>query len=63
MPLDTAHRLDDGTTLDHRAIIIAYGMQMCEATYDGLRKLQATSGPFVLHARSPLFGAQRYAAN
>ncbi len=27
MPLDTRHRLDDGTTLDHRAIHNVYGME------------------------------------
>ncbi len=61
MPLDTAHRLDDGTTLDHRAIHNAYGMQNVRATYDGLRKLQANERPFVL-TRAAYSGAQRYAA-
>jgi len=61
MPLDTVHRLDDGTTLDHRAIHNAYGMQNVRATYDGLRKLQANERPFVL-TRAAYSGAQRYAA-
>ncbi|HYW98701.1 MAG TPA: TIM-barrel domain-containing protein, partial [Candidatus Elarobacter sp.] len=61
MPLDTVHRLDDGTTLDHRAIHNVYGMQNVRATYDGLRKLQANERPFVL-TRAAYSGAQRYAA-
>ena len=61
MPLDTRHRLDDGTTLDHRAIHNVYGMQNVRATYDGLRKLQANERPFVL-TRAAYSGAQRYAA-
>ena len=40
MPLDVRHRLDDGTTLDHRAVHNLFGMQNSRATYDGLRKLQ-----------------------
>jgi hypothetical protein len=39
MPLDTVHRLDDGTTLDHRAIHNIFGLENVRATYDGLRKL------------------------
>jgi len=35
MQLDVVHRLDDGTTLDHRAIHNIYGMQNVRATYDG----------------------------
>jgi len=61
MPLDTVHRLDDGTTLDHRAIHNVYGMQNVRATYDGLRKLQPEERPFVL-TRAAYAGAQRYAA-
>jgi len=61
MPLDTVHRLDDGTTLDHRAIHNVYGMQNVRATYDGLRKLQRDERPFVL-TRAAYSGAQRYAA-
>jgi len=59
MPLDVVHRLDDGTTLDHRAIHNIYGMQNVRATYDGLRKLQANERPFVL-TRAAYSGAQRY---
>ena len=61
MPLDTVHRLDDGTTLDHRAIHNVYGMQNVRATYEGLRKLQQEERPFVL-TRAAYSGAQRYAA-
>src|SRR5437016_1058620 len=41
MPLDTVHRLDDGTTVDHRAAHNIYGMENARATYEGLLKLQA----------------------
>jgi alpha-glucosidase len=61
MPLDTVHRLDDGTTLDHRAIHNVYGMQNVRATYEGLRKLRPEERPFVL-TRAAYSGAQRYAA-
>jgi alpha-glucosidase len=61
MPLDTVHRLDDGTTLDHRAVHNIFGMENARATYDGLRKLQGSERPFVL-TRAAYAGAQRYAA-
>src|SRR6202790_511098 len=61
MPLDTRHRLDDGSTLDHRAIHNVYGMENVRATYDGLRKLQPDERPFVL-TRAAYSGTQRYAA-
>lgn len=61
MPLDTVHRLDDGTTLDHRAIHNVYGMQNVRATYEGVRKLKPEERPFVL-TRAAYSGAQRYAA-
>ncbi len=61
MPLDTMHRLDDGTGLDHRAIHNVFGMQNVRATYDGLHKLQPDERPFVL-TRAAYSGAQRYAA-
>jgi alpha-glucosidase len=61
MPLDVLHRLDDGTTLDHRAIHNIFGMENARATYDGLRKLQPDERPFVL-TRAAYAGAQRYAA-
>jgi alpha-glucosidase len=61
MPLDTVHRLDDGTTLDHRAIHNVLGLENARATYDGLRKLQPDERPFVL-TRAGYPGSQRYAA-
>jgi len=61
MPLDTRHRLDDRTSIDHRAIHNVYGMQNVRATYEGLRKLQPDERPFVL-TRAAYSGAQRYAA-
>src|SRR5207253_10058737 len=61
MPLGVVHCIDDGTTLDHRAIHNRYGMQNVRATYDGLRKLQANERPFVL-TRAAYSGAQRYSA-
>ncbi len=61
MPLTTRHRLDDGTSLDHRAIHNVFGMQNVRGTYDGLRKLQADERPFVL-TRAAYAGTQRYSA-
>lgn len=61
MPRDVVHRLDDGTTLDHRAVHNIFGMQNARATYDGLRKLQPDERPFVL-TRAAYAGAQRFAA-
>ncbi|HEY4815873.1 MAG TPA: glycoside hydrolase family 31 protein [Candidatus Acidoferrum sp.] len=61
MPLDTLHRLDDGTTLDHRAIHNVYGMENVRATQEGLLKLKPDERPFVL-TRAAYSGTQRYAA-
>ncbi|MGB6835969.1 MAG: glycoside hydrolase family 31 protein [Candidatus Acidiferrum sp.] len=61
MPLDVVHRLDDGTTLDHRAIHNVYGMENARATHDGLLKLRPEERPFVL-TRAAYAGAERYAA-
>jgi alpha-glucosidase len=61
MPLDTRHRLDDGTSVDHRAAHNVFGMQNARATYEGLRKLQGDERPFVL-TRAAYAGTQRYAA-
>lgn len=61
MPLDTVHRLDDGTTIDHRAAHNIFGMENARATYEGLLKLQNGERPFVL-TRAAYSGAQRYAA-
>ena len=61
MPLDNRHRLDDGSSLDHRAVHNVFGMQNVRATYDGLRKLRPNERPFVL-TRAAYPGTQRYAA-
>jgi alpha-glucosidase len=61
MPLDTVHRLDDGTTIDHRAAHNIFGMENARATYEGLLKLQNGERPFVL-TRAAYSGAQRFAA-
>ena len=61
MPLDNRHRLDDGTSLDHRAIHNVFGMQNVRGTYDGLRTLRPNERPFVL-TRAAYAGTQRYAA-
>jgi alpha-glucosidase len=61
MPLNVVHRLDDGTTLDHRAIHNVYGMENARATYEGLLKLRPDERPFVL-TRAAYAGAERYAA-
>ncbi len=62
MPLDVVHRLDDGSTLDHRGVHNVFGMENARATYDGLRKLQPDERPFVL-TRAAYAGAQRWAAS
>jgi alpha-glucosidase len=62
MPLDTVHRLDDGATLDHRAVHNIFGMENVRATYEGLLKLQPNERPFVL-TRAAYAGAARYAAS
>jgi len=61
MPLSVVHRLDDGTTLDHRAVHNIFGMQNSRATYEGLLKLQSDERPFVL-TRAAYAGTQRFAA-
>jgi alpha-glucosidase len=61
MPLDNLHRLDDGTTLDHRALHNVFGMENARATHDGLLRLQPDERPFVL-TRAAYAGAERYAA-
>jgi alpha-glucosidase len=61
MPLDVVHRLDDGTTMDHRAAHNMYGLENARATFEGVRKLQPDERPFVL-TRAAYSGAQRYAA-
>ena len=61
MPLDNLHRLDDGTTLEHRAVHNFYGMENVRATYDGLRTLRPNERPF-RSPRAAYAGTQRYAA-
>jgi alpha-glucosidase len=61
MPLDNAHRTDDGAKHPHAEIHNVFGMENVRATYDGLRKLQGEERPFVL-TRAAYAGAQRYAA-
>jgi alpha-glucosidase len=62
MPLETLHRLDDGTVVDHRAIHNVFGMENARATYDGLRRLRPDERPFVL-TRAAYAGAQKWAAS
>ncbi len=62
MPLDTVHRLDDGSAVDHRAVHNVFGMENARATYDGLRRLRPDERPFVL-TRAAFAGAQRWAAS
>ncbi|HEY4740112.1 MAG TPA: glycoside hydrolase family 31 protein [Candidatus Acidoferrales bacterium] len=62
MPRDAVHRLDDGTTLDHRAIHNVFGLENARATYEGVRKLRPDERPFVL-TRAGYPGSQRYAAS
>ena len=61
MPLDNVHRLDDGASLDHRAIHNVFGMENARATHDGLLKLRPDERPFVL-TRAAYAGTERYAA-
>ncbi len=62
MPLETRHRMDDGSTLDHRAVHNVFGTLNGRATYDGLRKLRSDERPFVL-TRAAYTGAWRWAAS
>ena len=57
-PLATRHDLD-GHPADHRDAHNLYGLQMCRASYDGLRRLQPDRRPF-LFSRSGWAGIQRY---
>src|SRR5947209_11146864 len=63
MPLETVHRLDDGTTLPHLAAHNILGQQNSRATYDGLTKLLSVQNerPFVL-TRATYAGGQRFSA-
>jgi len=57
-PLAVRHRTEHGT-VDHRELHNVYGLQMCRASYDGLRSLQPDRRPF-LFSRSGWAGSQRY---
>jgi alpha-glucosidase len=65
MPLDIIHRIDEPCftprTATHAEIHNIYGMENSRATYDGLRKLDPDTRPFVL-TRATYAGGQRYAA-
>ncbi len=61
MPLDVVHRLDDGTSVSHRAAHNIMGMENARATYEGLLKLKPDERPFVL-TRAAYSGTQRYSA-
>jgi alpha-glucosidase len=61
MPLEVVHRLDDGTSVSHRAAHNIMGMQNARATYEGLLKLKPGERPFVL-TRAAYSGTQRYSA-
>ena len=57
-PLSTRHDLD-GRPSDHRDAHNVYGLQMCRASYDGLRGIRPDERPF-LFSRSGWAGMQRY---
>ena len=57
-PLSTRHDLD-GRPSDHRDAHNIYGLQMCRASYDGLREVRPDERPF-LFSRSGWAGMQRY---
>lgn len=52
---------EDGAKFPHGQVHNLYGMQMAQATYEGLRRLQPDRRPFIL-TRSGYAGIQRYAA-
>src|SRR4030095_9323942 len=62
MPLGTVHRVDSGTTADHREVHNVYGMQNARATYEGLLALRGNRRPAVL-TRATYAGGQRFAAS
>jgi len=65
MPLDVVHRIDEpcftSRAATHAEIHNIYGLENSRATYDGLRKLDPDTRPFVL-TRATYAGGQRYAA-
>ena len=64
MPLDVVHRIDEpcftSRAATHAEIHNIYGLENSRATYDGLRKLDPDTRPFVL-TRATYAGGQRYA--
>lgn len=58
---DTVVQGEDGARVPHAQVHNAYGITMCMATKDGLRRLLPDRRPFVL-TRSGYAGIQRYAA-
>ena len=62
MPLDVVFHLDDGATVDQRAVHNVYGMENTRATHDGLLRLRPNERPFVL-TRAAYAGTERYAAS
>ena len=65
MPDDIRHRIDEPgfakRVANHLEIHNVYGMEDSRATYEGLRKLEPNTRPFVL-TRASYAGGQRYAA-
>jgi alpha-glucosidase len=65
MPLNVLHRIDEPgfeqRTATHSEIHNIYGMENARATYEGLRRLDPDTRPFVL-TRATYAGGQRYAA-
>jgi alpha-glucosidase len=65
IPLDVLHRIDEAgffaRAATHAEIHNVYGMENSRATYDGLRKIEPETRPFVL-TRATYAGGQRYAA-
>jgi alpha-glucosidase len=65
MPESVVHRIDEPgfapRTATHAEIHDVYGMENSRATYEGLRKLDPDTRPFVL-TRATYAGGQRYAA-
>lgn len=58
LPLSTRHDMD-GRPADHRSAHNIYGLQMCRASYEGLRRLHPDRRPFLI-SRSGFAGMQRY---
>ncbi len=64
MPLGNLHRIDGDEfaprTASHAEVHNIYGMQNSRATFEGLKKLDPTTRPFVM-TRASYAGGQRYA--